>query len=468
MGPASVSVGKPFTYEIVARNAGNSTVSNVRVEDQLPAGARFVHAEPPPEVQQGQMVWNLGSLEAGAERRIKVEIQPTGEGELTSSATVTFSATSGLKTQITKPKITITQTAPETTQVGDATTFQIQVANTGTGTATNLVLHAHLPPGLWHEKGSRIDADLGALAPGESRAVPLPTTAIRAGRQTNEISVTGDDAVHASVQTTVLVTEPVLIVRSTGPRCRYLNRETQFQLEVANTGTGRAANVLVCDILPEGLEFAAASDGGTYDPASRTVAWQINVLTPGQKQELWVKATARRLGTLVNRAMVRDERGLEAKVDSAVQVEGLTGLFLEVIDVEDAATVGTEVGYEIRVLNQGSAPNTGVQVVATIPPGITVKNATGPVTHRVQGQQIAFEPLPTLAPKADAVYRLAVVGQQPGDMRLKVQLSSDQVKAPITKEESTHFYADPDEVVINTSSGSWKPDVAKNDESKGP
>src|SRR5262249_8190145 len=158
---------------------------NVRVEDHLPAGARFLNADPRPEMHTDHLVWSLGNLEAGAERRIKVEIQPTGEGELATSATVTFSAASGLKTQITRPKITLSHTGPETVQVGDPATFQIQVANVGTGPATGLVLHANLPAGLWHEKGSKIDADLGTLAPGESRTIPLTTAAIRSGRQVN-------------------------------------------------------------------------------------------------------------------------------------------------------------------------------------------------------------------------------------------------------------------------------------------
>src|SRR5207237_1325253 len=80
VGPAAVSLGKPFAYEIVARNTGAVKVFNVRVEDELPAGARFLNAEPPPDVRGLQPAWTLGALEPGAERRIKVEIQPVSEG----------------------------------------------------------------------------------------------------------------------------------------------------------------------------------------------------------------------------------------------------------------------------------------------------------------------------------------------------------------------------------------------------
>jgi hypothetical protein len=125
--------------------------------------------------------------------------------------------------------------------------------------------------------------------------------------------------------------------------------------------------------------------------------------------------------------------------------------------------VGGEIGYEIRVLNQGTAANSGVQLVAYVPSGMNVKSANGPAAHRVQGQQVIFEPLSSLSPRADAVYRLAVQSQQPGDMRLKVQLTSDQVKTPIVKEESTHVYAESDELVSSTSTAATKAEAAKSE-----
>jgi hypothetical protein len=60
----------------------------------------------------------------------------------------------------------------------------------------------------------------------------------------------------------------------------------------------------------------------------------------------------------------------------------------------------------------------------------------------VQGQQVVMEPLARLAPQADAVYRIKVKGQQPGDHLVDVQLTSDDVRTPVIKQESTKVYAD--------------------------
>ena len=53
-----------------------------------------------------------------------------------------------------------------------------------------------------------------------------------------------------------------------------------------------------------------------------------------------------------------------------------------------------------------------------------------------------FEPLARLAPKADALYKIRVKGLVDGDHRIRVQILSDEMQRPVTREESTLVYAD--------------------------
>ena len=63
-------------------------------------------------------------------------------------------------------------------------------------------------------------------------------------------------------------------------------------------------------------------------------------------------------------------------------------------------------------------------------------------TTRVEGDRVVFAPLPQLAPKAEAKFRVRVTGLQPGDQRTKVMVTADEVQQPIVKEQSTWVYAD--------------------------
>jgi hypothetical protein len=77
-----------------------------------------------------------------------------------------------------------------------------------------------------------------------------------------------------------------------------------------------------------------------------------------------------------------------------------------------------------------------------MPPEMKPLSAEGPTRFQVEGQQVHFQELPRLAPKASTVYRLRVQCQSAGDMRVRVQLTTDDIRTPITKEEATRVYAD--------------------------
>ena len=63
-------------------------------------------------------------------------------------------------------------------------------------------------------------------------------------------------------------------------------------------------------------------------------------------------------------------------------------------------------------------------------------------SFHVSGPQVTFDPLAKLAPKADAVYRVKVRGMQPGDYRFRVQMTCEQLRQPVMKEEASRVYKD--------------------------
>ncbi len=150
IGPPSVALGKPFTYELVLRNPSSAPLYQVRIEDEVPPGSNFLGANPRPEVQGGRLIWNIGTLNAGAEIRIKVELQPIRDGDIQTQAMASFSTTSDLRTRVTQARLAVTKTGPETAQVGDEMTFEIRVTNTGSGPATHVLIHDDLPAGVQH------------------------------------------------------------------------------------------------------------------------------------------------------------------------------------------------------------------------------------------------------------------------------------------------------------------------------
>jgi uncharacterized repeat protein (TIGR01451 family) len=460
--PDSVVFGQEFKYTLIVRNTGSAAVSYVRVEDELPAAARYVGSDPPAELNGDRLVWGLGTMEPNSERRLEVRVKPGEEGDVRSRAVVTFAAAVDARTRVTRPRVAVAVAGAEVCRAGEETTFQIKLTNSGSGPATRMVLQARLTDGLLHPQGMVIEAELANLPPGESKTVPLRVSATKSGLQACQIVVAAEGSPDATAKASVNVVEPMLQVSQTGPVKCHVRAEPVYTIEMTNPGTSGTDPVQLTSVLPDGFEYVQASDGGTFNPDSRAVCWRLPALPAGSTRAVTLKlraiaATEGLLRTVAQTGAapapngpaqagavaVRPTRGLEAKAETVVTAEGVAAVRFEVVGLENPVEIGKEAVYEIRVMNQGTGPCSNVQLVAALAEGTTFVGATQGVNQanvRATGQQLVFDPIPTLGVKGDAVYRVRVRGTVAGDMRFRAQITCDQLKAPVAKEESTQFY----------------------------
>jgi uncharacterized repeat protein (TIGR01451 family) len=459
VAPESIGVGQALTYELVVRNVGTAAVLNTRVEDDLPAHCTFVGSDPAAETSGEHLAWSLGTLEPGVERRIKVTVKPGDEGELRSRAVVTFATAVEARVKITRPKIGVAMTGPETSRVGEKVTFQIKLSNTGTGTASRLHLQARFGEGLSHPQGQVIEAEMAALPAGATKTLTLEAIAVKSGPQTCTLTASADGNPSETAKASITLVEPMLDVKQTGPAHCLVRSEPTYTIELTNPGTAATDPVQLWAQLPAGFEFVGATDGGAFVPANRAVGWRLPGLPAGASKTVTLKvhAAAPTDGVIRTVALAsaqpdaiqpvggtqpeqRPARGLKAKAETIVKAEGVPALRFEVGDIEDPIEVGKEAVYEIRVINQGTGVCTSVQLIADLAEGSTAAGATGPTTGKVAGQQIVFDPIPQLGVKEEKVYRVRVVAKVPGDLRFRVRMACDQIKTPVVKEENTRFY----------------------------
>lgn len=466
VAPPSISVGQTFTYEIVVRNGGTTRVSNLRIEDAVPAQATLIGTEPTAETAANRLGWNVDTLEAGAERRFKVSLKPGEEGNMRSRATVSFATAVESRMTVTRPRVSVVMTAPATVRVGEKVPFKITLTNSGTGPAAKVTLRARFGDGLKHPAGQIIEAELTDLPAGGTKTLTLEAVAVASGSASCVLSTTADGNAPETAQTAVTLVEPLLVVKQTGPEKCLVNAQPTFQIELSNPGSAPTDPVNVWAAVPEGFEFLETSDSGGFDKASRTVGWRLPALAAGSSRilTLKLKAASPSAGTMRILAQTAGSeppapastgvvmaahrptpagKPLEARVDAPLKSEGVPALRFQVIDLEDPVLVGQEAVYEVRVMNQGTGPCTGVQLAVELTDGTTAVGAEGPTTGRVSGTQIVFDPITDLAVKAEVVYRLRVRASQAGDSRFRARVSCDQIRTPVIKEESTSFIGQP-------------------------
>lgn len=443
--PENVGLGKDTSYEIVVKNNGPVPVTGVKVEEELPQGTRYLGGEPLADVSLNTLRWAIGELAVNGEKRLKINVKPVGNDDFKTTPRLTYSAATNNLIKITRPKLAASIVGPETVLFGDQAAFTIQVKNEGSGQANKVKIHILLPAGLQHaaqQTGTAVEAELPVLAPGETRSVQLFTKAVRPGTQTCELTVAGESCPASVTKCQVMVQQPMLELRLVSPGKAMVRSEPVFTLEITNPGNSTTPGVQAAASFPEGLEFVSASDAGNYEPGTRTVTWNLGPQAAGAKKTVTLKVRAAIAGKLAIRGLVQSVgTKLKAESEAVVQVDGVPAVNFEVVNLDNPAEVSKEVTYEVRVFNQGTCPLTNIRLAAAFSEGLVVTSVTGPVKHSTVGQTVTFEAVPRLGVKADVVLRIKAKGTTAGDLRCKVQLSCDQLKQPVVKEESTVFYS---------------------------
>ena len=263
-----------------------------------------------------------------------------------------------------------------------------------------------------------------------------------AGQIINLLTVRGDASLNVQESIEVEVIAPRLQVGLTGPSRRYLERQASYTVSVNNPGTAAAIDVELVTRLPKGMKFVKANNSGVYDTASHSVYWSLAELPAQQKGTVELVAIPLESGELTLHVEGKANQGLQHSAEQKVLVEGISAIMFEVVDIADPIEVGGETTYEVRVVNQGSKAAENVRIQVEIPPGMTAVSAGGPTKHAIQGSRVQFMPLRRLAPKADTTYRILVRGDEAGDQRVVVQIITDEINKPVTKEESTRVYQD--------------------------
>jgi uncharacterized repeat protein (TIGR01451 family) len=442
MGSDRVLLGNPVAHEIVLRNTGGRPVAELHIEEPLPAGARALKTDPPATTKDNRLIWDLRNLEAGGERRLKVELKPERHGELDLRPFVTFRCGDGLRTKVTRPPFSVEMSADQNKAPrGGRIRFTIVVSNHGEAPLSNISLYDLLPPGLHHPEGPKIRTERFDLQPEETRTITLETTGVESGTFRNEVSAFADRGVEARAALDVVITEPSLSLRVDGPTQTVTQREVDFHLEASNPGTLTAKNVLLVQALPPTVEVILASSGASLDSKQHALVWSLSDLTAGQRQTVTFRVKASLAGDWPLLAAVQSQNLPETRVSHMLHADAAAALKLEVRAREERLAIGAETIFRLHVFNKGDAPCSGVRLTAQLPEALTPLDGQGPSAGKVEKQQVSFVPLAQLDAHGDVVYCIHVRGRQAGKGSLRVELTADQ-QPPAQSEISIQVHAE--------------------------
>ncbi len=436
--PAEVRLGNGMTYELKVTNTTGCGLTDVMLYEHPPEGMEVRSTEPKADKIEDGFSWAIGTLAARETKTLVVTGTAKQVGDLRGCATVTFNTSICSATRVVEPSLQLVKTAPDTVMLCDTIPVKLRVSNTGSGAAKNVRITDTLPDGWMTIDGQRsLTYAVGDLAAGESREYAATLKSSSIGDFTNQATATEDGGLNAEASTKTVVVKPELEITKTGPGTRYIGRPAKYEITVANRGNATAADTVLTDEVPGGTQFVESTDGGMLK--GERVVWRLGDLNPGESKSVTVTLKPTEKGTYTNTVEAKSYCA-EAVASATTKAEGVPAMLLEVVDLEDPIEVGAETTFEIYATNQGTAEGTNVVINVTLPPELEFISASGPVNHTVGGQEIRFAPLPRLAEKGQAVYRVKVRGLDSGDVRFRCNMTSDQLQTPVEESESTHIY----------------------------
>ena len=442
VAPQKAVLGQPLIYTVIVKNIGGSPATQVVVEDRIPKGARLVGTSPRAELTDKRLVWKLDTLAPNDERKIAIKVIPEEEGPLGSVAKVNFVSEVAAEIVITAPELKLRVSAPASANMGEKVEMIFTIMNTGEGDAANVVLRSVLPEGLQHPAGKDLEYTVGKLPAQQSRDVSLELTATKPGRVTHRATVTADGNAGADAATPLEIHGEELVLTRQGPSKVYVGRAAQFANKIANEGERAVHRVNVSEVIPTGFEFVEASDGGRFDPATRTITWAVGPVAPRAEQTITATLLPKAVGQFAGTITSTGPTGSVATVKQTIAVEGFPSLAIESTGDERLVAVGEQLTSQIQLRNRGSAAAENVGLTIVIPAELRVVSAKGPSEYQLVGQKLVFDPVRELGPRDSAPFDVVVEALSAGDARLELQITADHLKRPIKHEEAVQVVGD--------------------------
>ena len=352
--------GDKVDYTVTVTNDGIGDANNVVIVDRLGEGLTFVSASDNGvwDPVKRTVTW-IVDLAKGESRTFYVNAIVSGYGNVTNSLVV------GNKTasvNVTVPEIIPDKTVDnEIPNFGDNVTYTVTVTNDGIGDANNVVITDVLDKGLkflnatgnftYDEKTGTITWIVD-LDKGETKTFNVNVTVLGYGVLPNTVAVGNKTAVRN-------ITVPEIItVKEVNSSDIHIGDEITYTITVSNSGKINATNVVIRDILPEGLKFINASNGGVYDPVTGIITWILNI-TANSTVDLTVDVCVNKSGNITNTVNVGNKTS-----NCTIESGDIVDLEIHIVADKSEIYVGDNIVYTVTVINNG--PSDAINTIANI------------------------------------------------------------------------------------------------------
>jgi uncharacterized repeat protein (TIGR01451 family) len=306
-GPRDVLFGKKELYRLRVANVGTGDAENVVIK-LYPVGSTG---------QSGAASHNFGTVPAGQDRSIEVELTARQAGTL--AVKVEVSCDGGARAELAEKVVVRRATldleiaGPKRQYVDAPVAYRVRVVNTGSASAADVVVTATIPAAVKYQSasadgqlesgGRRVRWKIDVLRPGAEKTFELKGTLAQPGAVRLQVDCTSDEVVTTAMAVTEVdaVADLVMdVVDPAGPVA--VGQEATYEIRVRNRGSKAADDLELVAFFSQGIEPIAV-EGASHKISLGQVAFpKIPSVTAGGEVRLTIRAKAQVAGNHVFRA----------------------------------------------------------------------------------------------------------------------------------------------------------------------
>ena len=352
-------LGEAVQYTISVTNA-SADATDIVVSDQVPSALVDLTADPQNQVsmQGNDILWTIPALSNGESATLTIMGTISGSTDATAIANVAQIVSEGgagfdennrptsqpAGTKILRPALDIAKKASASeARTGETVTFSVVVSNAGSGAAEDVVVIDTLPEGLRYVSAEALDGTIASedgtitwtiaylAADADAEMIVKAQVVAASGTVTNSAAIQSENGVgfeHPTTDTAdVEVKNPSLtIAKEADVSEAYAGDTVTYTIAVENTGGAPAVDIVVSDMLPDGLKYVgceASSGNAMHIPADGLfltrdqVIWTIPALDVGERAQLEITAEIdAKAGVITNTAVLKSENGFDITDDA--------------------------------------------------------------------------------------------------------------------------------------------------------
>jgi len=489
-GPESATIGSEVTYRAEITNTGDITSRQTVASTSIPSNMTYLRSDPPAKVIGNDLTWELGDLAPQDRRSISITCRPERNGNSRFCVRVDsadriqdhkLAAETCVNTHVFTSALSLKVTGPDTANVGDTVTFEIEVGNTGFETLNDIKISDQLPAGLVHpeESGSVIRKLLGKpLAAGDSLKIAVKLVVRQAGRLCHTVDVTAKGGHAASATACIQAADPPkpdLEVTIDGPKERRVGDLAKYTMRVKNTGEAVLTGIKIVSTYDASLFPKNATPG--YDTGSLRAQskfiWPLERLAKGQTESLAVEYEClSEAAAAWCRVSVEAAEGVHKVADARTRIlpqqqipvrpkepppkipepppeqpkpkEKVAGeLKVSIRDLDDPIATGTTTRYMVVIENGRNVADRNVKLTVHVPAGMEFVKLSGPVAARSQsqdGRTVEVTPIAELRPGESLnrnPFYIEIRGVNVGKYTVKVTVDSLRSDQPVEAQVDT-------------------------------